>query len=169
MRGASLDPRAELLLFAAARAQSVRDVLRPALERGALVLCDRFVASTLAYQGYGRGLPLDEVAAANRIATGGLEPGLTLLLDLPPQSGLARATTDPAGDRLRGESLAFHERVRAGYRALAAADRGSLGDHRCDTPARRGARDRRRHPYGTLPGRPVGHFAGRTNFLGEHP
>lgn len=122
VRGAGLDPRAELLLFAAARAQSVRDVLRPALERGALVLCDRFVASTLAYQGYGRGLPLDEVAAANRIATGGLEPGLTLLLDLPPQSGLARATTDPAGDRLRGESLAFHERVRAGYRALAAAD-----------------------------------------------
>ena len=117
-----LTPRAELLLFEAARAQHVQDVIRPALERGDIVLCDRFTASSIAYQGYGRELPILDVAEANRIATEGLEPDLTLLLDLPPEAGLRRDTTDPEGDRLRGERAAFHERVRAGYLEQAAAD-----------------------------------------------
>ena len=117
-----LTPRAELLLFEAARAQHVQDVIRPALERGDIVLCDRFTASTVAYQGYGRKLPLREIAQANRMAAGGAAPALTLLLDLPPDTGLRRDTTDPAGDRLRGERAAFHERVRRGYLAQAAAD-----------------------------------------------
>lgn len=123
-RWADLGPVAELLLFEAARAQNVRDVIRPAVDRGAVVLCDRFTASTIAYQGYGRGLPLDDVVAANRIATGGLEPDLVLLLDLPPAVGLGRATTDPVADRLRAEELAFHERVRRGFHDQAAADAG---------------------------------------------
>ena len=117
-----LTPRAELLLFEAARAQHVQDVLRPALERGDIVLCDRFTASTVAYQGYGRELPLRDIAEANRIAVEGVEPDLALLLDLPPDTGLRRDTTDPAGDRLRVEGAAFHQRVRAGYLAQAAAD-----------------------------------------------
>ncbi len=122
VRRVDLDPLAELLLFAAARAQSLRDVVRPALARSAIVVTDRYVASTVAYQGYGRGLPLSGVEAANRIATGGLAPHLTVLLDLPPEVGLRRDTTDPAGDRLRGEDLAFHTRVRQGYLSLAAAN-----------------------------------------------
>ena len=117
-----LTHRAELLLFEAARAQHVQDVIRPALERGDVVLCDRFTASTVAYQGYGRELPLRDIAEANRIAVEGVEPDQTLLLDLRPDTGLRRDTTDPAGDRLRGEGAAFHERVRAGYLAQAAAD-----------------------------------------------
>lgn len=111
--------RAELLVFAAARAQLVGEVVRPALARGALVLCDRFADSTLAYQHHGRGLPLAEVEAANAAATGGLAPRLTLLLDLDPALGRRRA--GGAGDYIEREGDGFHERVRAGYLALAAA------------------------------------------------
>lgn len=116
-----LDPIAELFLFAAARAQSMREVVRPAMERGAVVLSDRFVASTLAYQGYGRGLPLDDIREVNRMATGSLEADLTILLDAPPSVGLTRESDDPSSDRLRAETLAFHERVRAGYLEMARA------------------------------------------------
>jgi dTMP kinase len=113
-------PAAELLVFAAARAQLVAEVLRPALARGALVVCDRYADSTTAYQSYGRGLDAALVAAVNEAATGGLAPELTLLLDLPPAEGLARRGA--RGDYVERERLAFHERVRAGYRALAAAE-----------------------------------------------
>ena len=115
--GAAPDPRAELLVFAAARAQLVAEVIRPALERGALVLCDRYADSTTAYQHHGRGLPRETVDAVNAAATGGLTPDLTLLLDLPADEGLRRAGR--AGDYMEREALAFHERVRSGYAELA--------------------------------------------------
>ena len=115
-----LDPRAEALLFAAARAQLVEQVIRPALERGAMVLCDRYLDSSLAYQGGGRGLGLGPVQEVNRFATGGLLPDLVVLLDLDPAEGLGRR----AGrrDRIEVEGLGFHRRVREAFLELAAAD-----------------------------------------------
>ena len=112
---------AELLLFAAARAQNVQTVIRPALDAGHVVLCDRFTDSTLAYQGAGRGLPREMIRAVNTVATGGLVPHRTFLLDVSPATGLARQSPD-AQDRLDREALAFHERVRAGFLALAGAE-----------------------------------------------
>lgn len=117
-----VDETAELLLFAAARAQLVDTLIRPALAPGAVVLCDRFAASTVAYQGYGRGLPAELVASAIQIATRGLTPDLTLLLDLPPAMGLARRLGESAPDQIEQETLAFHERVRAGFLAQAAVE-----------------------------------------------
>lgn len=114
----AVGPEAELLLFAAARAQNVQSVVRPALAAGQIVLCDRFTDSTLAYQGYGRGLPLDLIRRVNDFATGGLAPQKTFLLDLPPADGLARQNA-ARQDRLDRESLDFHERVRAGFLAVA--------------------------------------------------
>jgi dTMP kinase len=115
-----LHPRAEALLFAAARAQLVEQVIRPALERGAVVLCDRYLDSSLAYQGDGRGLGRGPVQEVNRFATGGLLPDLVVLLDLDPAEGLGRR----AGrrDRIEVEGLGFHRRVRDAFRELAAAD-----------------------------------------------
>jgi dTMP kinase len=118
-RGVTVTPGAELLLFEAARAQHVQEVIRPALERGKVILCDRYTDSTLAYQGYGRGLSLDHLRAVNHIATGGLPPHFTILLDLPPEIGLARKDHEPLGDSIGKESLEFHQRVRAGYLELA--------------------------------------------------
>jgi len=118
----ALEPRTDALLFNASRAQLVEEVIRPALARGAVVLADRFSDSTLAYQGHGSGLPLDELRALVRFATGGLAPDLVLLYDLPARDGLARKR---GGDRTRfeeGFDAAFHERVAAGFRSLAAAD-----------------------------------------------
>jgi dTMP kinase len=112
----------ELLLFEAARAQLVATVIRPALARGDTVICDRFAASSVAYQGFGRGLGRDLVERANAIATGGLRPDLTLLLDLPAADGLARRTVAGAANHFDVETLAFHERVRAGYHDLANDD-----------------------------------------------
>jgi dTMP kinase len=112
---------AELLLFAAARAQNVAQIVRPALQSGALVLCDRFTDSSLAYQGFARGLSLDAIRAINVFATGALIPEKTFLLDLPAAEGLARRRTGET-NRLDDESLAFHERVRAGFLSLAAAE-----------------------------------------------
>ena len=109
----------ELLLFEAARAQLVATVIRPALARGEVVICDRFAASSVAYQGFGRGLGRDLVERANAIATGGLRPDLTLLLDLPAADGLARRAGAGAVNHFDVETLAFHERVRAGYHDLA--------------------------------------------------
>jgi dTMP kinase len=119
---APVDPRADALLFNAARAQLVAEVIRPALERGAIVLCARFTDSTLAYQGYGAGLPVEQLRAVAEIATCGLVPDLTVLLDVPPTVGLGRKR---GASRNRFEAsfdLAFHERVRAGFLALAAAE-----------------------------------------------
>ena len=112
---------AEALLFTAARAQLVNEVIRPRLHRGEVVLCDRFSDSTLAYQGYGRGLDLGALQQLQAQATGGLMPDLTLLLDLPVEAGLARIPRG-AKDRLDRETIAFHERVHAGYRAMTALD-----------------------------------------------
>jgi dTMP kinase len=114
--------RSEALLYAADRAQHVHDVLRPALDAGEVVITDRFVDSSLAYQGAGRTIPLDDVRMLSRWATGGLQPDLTILLDLPPEVGLARARGRAVADRLESESLGFHQRVRQTFRALAEAD-----------------------------------------------
>jgi dTMP kinase len=117
-----LHPRAEALLFAAARAELVEAVIRPALERGAVVLCDRYLDSSLAYQGEARGLGRDPVEQVNRFATGGLLPDLVVLLDLDPAAGLARRARDP--DRIEAQDLGFHRRVRDAFRDLAAAEPG---------------------------------------------
>ncbi|HEY3523394.1 MAG TPA: dTMP kinase [Candidatus Limnocylindrales bacterium] len=120
---AGIDPRADALLFNAARAQLVEDVIRPALDRGALVVCARYADSTAAYQGHGRGLDVAELRALERFATRDLRPDLTILLDLPVAEGLARKAPDDE-TRFEGLDLAFHERVRAGFRALAREEPG---------------------------------------------
>lgn len=115
----SIDPRADALLFNAARAQLVAEVIRPALAAGEVVLCARFADSTLAYQGYGAGLPVDELRAIAAVATGGLAPELTVLLDVDPGVGLRRKSP---GTRNRFEAafdLDFHRRVREGFLELA--------------------------------------------------
>jgi dTMP kinase len=114
-----LAPRAEALLYAADRAQHVAEVVRPALRRGAVVLTDRYVDSSLAYQGAGRELDRDDVAKVSRWATEGLVPDLVVLLDVDPAVGLVRARGEDGPDRIEAESLAFHERVRAGFLELA--------------------------------------------------
>jgi dTMP kinase len=118
-------PEAEILLFSASRAQLVGQVIRPALQRGSIVLCDRFADSTLAYQGYGRGLDLDRLRLITEFATGGLVPDLTIYLDLDVEEGLRRkrlagAKGQESWNRLDRQALEFHERVRQGYLELAA-------------------------------------------------
>ena len=110
--------RTELLLYAADRAQHVEAWLRPWLNNGALVLCDRYTASTVAYQGYGRGLDQTLIHKINHIATGGLEPDLTLWLDLDPEVGLARAQERGTRDRIEQADLQFHQNVQSGFVAL---------------------------------------------------
>jgi dTMP kinase len=122
---AAMTPLTELLLYAAARNQHLNDTVRPALEAGVIVLCDRFTDATIAYQGYGRGLDLDLIGRLNVLATNGLAPGLTILMDCPVEVGLGRALSRINGtqgakeERFERESLRFHESVRAGYLALA--------------------------------------------------
>lgn len=115
-------PETELLLYLADRAEHVRRLVQPALERGSVVIADRFSDSTIAYQVYGRALPEEEVRRLDRFARGTLRPSLTFVLDLPPAEGLARARATRTADRLERESLDFHERVRAGFAAIAAAE-----------------------------------------------
>jgi dTMP kinase len=119
---AGMSPRAETLMYAADRAQHVAEVINPALDRGAVVITDRYVDSSLAYQGAARGLRSEEVAWLSRWATGGLVPDLTILLDLPPQAGLGRRAR--SADRLEAEPSEFHERVRAGFLDLARREPG---------------------------------------------
>jgi dTMP kinase len=119
----AMQPMAEFFLFCASRNQLVEAVIRPALAAGQVVVCDRFTDSSLAYQGFARGLPLETLRALNHTATGGLQPDLTLLLDLPVEEGLARARvrreTTGEDDRFEAEQLEFHRRVREGFLALA--------------------------------------------------
>jgi len=119
LHGDPLTPLAELFLYAADRAEHVQKCILPALAAGQVVVCDRFTDSTLAYQGYGRGLDLEKIRQLNHLATGGLQPHLTLWLDLPPEVGLARSGL---ADRLEQERLEFHRRVHQGFQALAAAE-----------------------------------------------
>ncbi len=116
--------RAELLLFEASRNQLVENVIRPALEKGIWVICDRFMDSTTAYQGYGRGLPVDEVKAIHHFTVNGVTPDLTLLLDLEVETGFERIAQrflelGESADRFEQEERSFHERVRQGYLKLA--------------------------------------------------
>ncbi|MEG2172324.1 MAG: dTMP kinase [Desulfovibrionaceae bacterium] len=136
-RTTQLRNRAELFLFLADRAQHVSEVIRPALDEGHLVLCDRYADSTISYQGYGRGMDIDQLVQVNDLAISGLWPQLTLLFDISPQVGLERAGRRNHEDgtiisegRFDSESLAFHTRVRAGYleRAAAEPDRFAIID-----------------------------------------
>jgi dTMP kinase len=118
-----IGPRADALLFNAARAQLVQEVISPALQAGEVVVCARFADSTLAYQGYGAGLPVGELRALASVATGGLEPDLTILLDVDPETGIRRKTAE-ARNRFETFDLAFHRRVREGFLELAREEPG---------------------------------------------
>ncbi|MFD6319041.1 dTMP kinase [Methylorubrum populi] len=118
-------PFAEALMFAAARIDHIENRIRPALARGAIVLCDRFSDSTRAYQGAAGGLEPELIASLERVTLGDLRPDLTLILDLPPEAGLARAQSRGGGepaDRFEAEGMRFHQRLRAAFRAIAEAE-----------------------------------------------
>ncbi len=119
-RDTSISPQAELFLFAASRVQLVAELIRPALEEGKVVICDRFTYSTLVYQGYGRELGLDAIEMVNNMATGNLKPDLIILLDISPEQGLTRKRSSK--DRFELEDLSFHQRVRNGYLNMAKAE-----------------------------------------------
>ena len=121
-----MSPLTELLLYNASRAQHIQEVITPALDRGAIVITDRFTDSTLAYQGYGRGLDLQLIDSIDLIATGSLRPDITLLLDLDVQTGLKRNRGINKTDRLELEDVPFHERVRNGYHMLSAKEPGRI-------------------------------------------
>src|SRR5258708_19578601 len=117
----AMDPHAELLLYSASRAQLVAEVIRPQLERGGIVIWDRYADSIYAYQGYGRGLDLAALRQITEFATGGLIPDLTLFLDIDPEHGLNRRSAEGEWNRMDALALDFHRRVRDGYLALIAA------------------------------------------------
>ena len=117
------DAVSEVLLFYAARRDHVEKLIRPALDHGVWVICDRFADSTVAYQGYGRGVPIDDLRALHRFVLGEFAPDLTLILDLPVEIGFARAAQRAgAADRFERLDRAFHERLRQGFRAIAASE-----------------------------------------------
>ncbi|MCE3198028.1 dTMP kinase [Paenibacillus sonchi] len=120
----AMDARTEALLYAASRSQHLAEVVEPALKEGLTVLCDRFVDSSLVYQGYARGLGIEEVRSINQFATGGRMPDLTFYLDVDPEVGLSRiaANQDREVNRLDLESMAFHQKVREGYRQVVKSD-----------------------------------------------
>ena len=116
-----ISPLTELMLFNASRSQLVKDIIQPGLNAGKIVLCDRFTDSTIAYQSFGRGLDLGTVKEANEIATQGLKPDVTFLLDVPPEIGLSRKRSG-VNDRFEQEDVAFHRRVREGFLKLVAQE-----------------------------------------------
>ncbi|MDZ7370151.1 MAG: dTMP kinase [candidate division KSB1 bacterium] len=118
----AIAPQTELLLYEAARAQLVQELIRPALEQGRVVLCDRFYDSTTAYQGYGRGIDPEIVAAANRLGSCGLKPHLTLLIDIQPEAAAERRLKERPDDRMEAEGLEFQRRVRSGFLEIHAAE-----------------------------------------------
>ncbi len=123
MKNKSMFPATEFLLFSSARAQLVREKIRPHLDGGGIVICDRYYDSSLAYQGYGHGLPLETIRAVTALAADSLAPDLTLLLDIDPERGLRRRQTNGAEwNRLDDYALAFHKRVRDGFLELAKAE-----------------------------------------------
>jgi dTMP kinase len=144
-----MSARAEALMYAADRAEHVAGVIAPALERGAIVITDRYVDSSLAYQGAGRKLPVEEIAMINSWATGGRVPDLTILLDMDPLAGLSRRAR--SADRLEAEPADFHLRVRAGFLALARADPGRYLVLGADRPAEEITRDIQDRIRGMLP------------------
>jgi dTMP kinase len=117
----SISPLTELLLFNASRSQLIKDVIQPALKEGKNVICDRFIDSTIAYQSYGRGLDLNTVKEISQIASHGMIPDMTFLLDVPPEIGLSRKG-NTATDRFDKEDRGFHQKVRDGFLALAGAE-----------------------------------------------
>ncbi len=116
----NITPLTESLLYAAARAQIISETIRPALLNGQIVICDRFLDSSIAYQGFGRRLGVETVEIINSYATGGLTPDITFLLDMDPQKSLARKKKDTSPDRMESEDLEFYNNVCTGYRKLAA-------------------------------------------------
>jgi dTMP kinase len=144
-----MSPHAEALMYAADRAEHVASVIAPALGRGAIVITDRYVDSSLAYQGAGRSLPVEDIARFNWWATGGRVPDLTILLDMDPIAGLSRRTR--SADRLEAEPADFHQRVRAGFQALARAEPGRYLVLDADRPAEEITRDIQHRIRGMLP------------------
>lgn len=122
LKNTGMHPRSETLLFLAARAQLVEQVIKPHLAEGHVVLCDRYADSTIAYQGYGHQNDLDQISSLINFATGGLKPDLTLLLDVGAEAGLKRKVEGNEWNRLDAYSLEFHQRVRHGYAELARAE-----------------------------------------------
>jgi len=128
----NLDPVAELLLYAASRAQHIKEIIAPALSAGVTVLCDRFSDATVAYQGYGRGLDIENIRLLDTMVTAGTRPDLTILFDIEAAAGVARARGRNSRQGLDGEArfeneeIAFHHRVRRGYHALAEAEQGRI-------------------------------------------
>ncbi len=120
-RQVEISPTAELLLFAACRIQLVTEVIRPSLQQNKVVICDRFADSTIAYQGYGRGLNLEVIKKINELATEEIKPDLIILLDIPTQKGLGRKQSK-MNDRFEAEDIAFHNRVRGSYLKLASEE-----------------------------------------------
>jgi dTMP kinase len=149
-----LGPNAQALLYSTARAQLVRDVIRPALAAGKIVIVDRFYDSTLAYQGFGHGADLDQLRAVTDFAVGDVRPDRTLLLDLPVEAAEQRAATRKPGrawDRFESEARAFHERVRDGYRRLAEAEPHRFAVIRADRDVDAVAADVRKEVERLLP------------------
>lgn len=131
--GTAPTPLAEVFLFLAARQQHVAEVIRPALERGEIILSDRYADATLAYQGYGRGVDRHTIRELNALATGGIQPDLTLLLDLPAEVGIQRLAGRPL-DLFERMDLAFHRRVRQGYLEIAREEKERVVTLRADQP-----------------------------------
>jgi dTMP kinase len=144
-----MSPHAEALMYAADRAEHVAAVIAPALDRGAIVITDRYVDSSLAYQGAGRNLPVEDIARFNWWATGGRIPDLTILLDMDPMAGLRRRAR--SADRLEAEPAEFHQRVRAGFQALAKAEPARYLVLNADRPTEEITRDIQNRIRGMLP------------------